>query len=200
MSRKAPHSIEHRSPKKARRNAIIQTSQSSQVGLYPPTCSNILSRRRDDVQEGVDNWRHGRSAYRCDILSPLRFASNSTRLGSPLSPFTDFDPIVPSNAILSLRKSQCHLSASSDATAELIRTGATDPCACDPQRLRTAGIIAEIRANVRAKRLSDDEYSYLHAPLKEQLSSEKGDDELSWNTSDHISVSRKFDCCWQDRD
>jgi hypothetical protein len=55
-------------------------------------------------------------------------------------------------------------------------------------KTRTAEIIAEILANVRAKSLSDDEDFYLRAPLKEQLSSEEEDDEPFWKRK--VTTSR----------
>jgi hypothetical protein len=47
-------------------------------------------------------------------------------------------------------------------------------------KTRTAEIIAEIWANVRAKSVSDSEESYLHAPIMDELSSEEEDDEPFW--------------------
>jgi len=62
------------------------------------------------------------------------------------------------------------------------------PVAPKDSKTRTAEIIAEILANVRAKSLSDDEDIYLHAPLKEQLSSEEEDDEPFWKRK--VTTSR----------
>jgi hypothetical protein len=44
----------------------------------------------------------------------------------------------------------------------------------------TEEIIAEIWANVRTKSVSDSEDSYLHVPIKDELSSEEEDDEPFW--------------------
>jgi hypothetical protein len=54
--------------------------------------------------------------------------------------------------------------------------------------MRTAEIIAEIWANVRAKSVSDGEDSYLHVPLKDELSSEEDDDEPFWKRK--VTTSR----------
>jgi hypothetical protein len=53
--------------------------------------------------------------------------------------------------------------------------------------MRTAEIIAEILANVRAKSVSDED-SYLHAPIKDHLSSEEEDDEPFWKRN--VTTSR----------
>jgi hypothetical protein len=227
LSRKGPHYHQAPvTPKKAFANEIIPTSQSSEVGLYSPIRSNTLSQRRNDVQESVENWRHGRSAYRCDIASPLGFAPdgdysiendrplsplttcpNSTSLGSPLSSFTDLGPIpsdvgldnlpapLPQHALPTPSSSSEGKSHSPFAQITLpppVRPVTPPPSSPEPERqtpvpvapkdskTRTAEIIAEILANVRAKSLSDDEDFYLHAPLKEQLSSEEEDDEPFW--------------------
>lgn len=237
LSRKGPHYHQAPvTPKKARANEIIPTSQSSEVGLYSPIRSNILSQHRNDVQESVENWRHGRSAYRCDIASPLRFAPdgdysmenendrplsplttcpNSTSLGSPLSSFTDIDPIPlgvgldnlpappPQHALptpSSSSKGKSHSPFAQITLPPPVRPVTPPPSSPEPERLtpvpvvpkdsktRTAQIIAEILANVRAKSLSDDEDVYLHAPLKEQLSSEEEDDEPFWKRK--VTTSR----------
>lgn len=101
-------------PKTARGKEIIPTSQSSEAGLYSPIRPSLASQRRGEVQESVENWRNGRSAYRCTIVSPPRFSPGfdypmevdrplspltsyptSTSLGSPLSSFTDTDAMPP---------------------------------------------------------------------------------------------------------
>jgi hypothetical protein len=54
------------------------------------------------------------------------------------------------------------------------------PVAPKDSKVRTAEIIAEIWENVRAKSVSDSDDSYLHAPIKDELSSEEEDDEPFW--------------------
>ena len=213
-------------PKKARGNEIIPTSQSSEVGLYSPIRTDIISRRRNDVQESVENWRHGRSAYRCEIMSPLQFSPGadysmendrpispltscpkSTSLGSPLSSFTEVDAIPSDFDLDSLPAPlpQHTLPTPSSSSEGKSRPPLTQitmlspvrpvtpppsspeqeqptpvPVAPKDSKTRTADIIAEIWANVRAKSVSDGENSYLHAPLKDELSSEEEDDEPFW--------------------
>ena len=235
LSRKEPHSHQAPvTPKKARANEIIPTSQSSEVGLYSPIRSNTLSRYKNDVQESVENWRRGRSVYRCDIASPLRFAPdgdysmqndrplsplttcpNGTSLGSPLSSFTDIDPIpsdvgldnlpapLPQHALPTPSSSSEGKSYSPFAQITKpppVRPVTPPPSSPEPEqptpmpvtpkdsKTRTAEIIAEIWANVRAKSLADDEDSYLRAPLKEHLSSEEEDDEPFWRRK--VTTSR----------
>jgi len=54
------------------------------------------------------------------------------------------------------------------------------PVAPKDSKARTAEIIAEIWANVRAKSVPDSEDSYLHVPIIDELSSEEEDDEPFW--------------------
>jgi hypothetical protein len=54
------------------------------------------------------------------------------------------------------------------------------PVAPKDTKVRTAEIIAEIWANVRSKSVSDSDDSYLHVPIKDELSSEEEDDEPFW--------------------
>jgi hypothetical protein len=78
-------------PKRTRGNGeIIPTSQSSEVGVYTPVRPNDVLRQRNDVQESVENWRHGRSAYRLETMSPLRYSPGdySMEVDRPLSPLT----------------------------------------------------------------------------------------------------------------
>ena len=214
-------------PKKARGNEIIPTSQSSEVGLYSPIRTDLISQRRNDVQESVENWRHGQSAYRCEIMSPLQFSPGgdysmendrpispltscpkSTSLGSPLSSFTDVDAIpsdvdlnrlpaplpqhtLPTPSSSSEGRSHppfMHITMLSPvrpvtpppSSPEQEQEQPTPvPVAPKDPKIRTAEIIAEIWANVRAKSVSDGEDSYLHAPLKDELSSEE-EDEPFW--------------------
>lgn len=212
-------------PKKAR-NEIIPTSQSSEVGLYSPIRTDPISRRRND--ESVENWRHGQSAYRCEIISPLRSSPGgdysmendrpispltscpkSTSLGSPLSSFTDVDAI-PSDIDLdslpapfpqhtlptpsSSSEGKPHPPFTQLTVLSPVRPVTPPPSSPEQEQstpmpvapkdseMRTAEIIAEIWANVRAKSVSDgeDPSLYLHAPLKDELSSEEEDDELFW--------------------
>ena len=208
-------------PKRSRVNEIIPTSQSSEVGLYSPPRPNTLG-RGNDVQESVENWRHGQSAYRCNIvssprftprgdyslevdrpLSPLTSYPNST-LGSPLSSFTDaesmpldidFDSLPPPLTQHDLptpsSEGRAHPSLTKIAKLPPVRPVTPPPSSPEQERstplavapkdskVRTAEIIAEIWANVRAKSESDSE-DYLHAPIKEELSSEDEDDEPFW--------------------
>ena len=213
-------------PKKARGNEVIPTSQSSEVGLYSPIRTDPISRRRNGVQESVENWRHGQSAYRCDIMSPLQFSPGgdypmendrplspltscpkSTSLGSPLSSFTDVDAI-PSDLDLnsltaplpqhtlptpsSSSEGRPHPPFMQITVLSPVRPVTPPPSSPEQEqptavpvapkdsKIRTAEIIAEIWANVRAKSVSDGEDSYLHAPLKDELSSEEEDDEPFW--------------------
>ncbi len=213
-------------PKKARGKEIVPTSRSSEAGLYTPIRPNIISQRKNEVQESVENWRHGRSAYRCNIVSPPRFSPggdysmevdrplspltsypNSTSLGSPLSSFTDPDAI---SSDVDLERPPTPLaqhalptpSSSSEGKAhsfpiQLVKPlpvrpvtpppsspeqelSTLTPVAPKDSKVRTAEIIAEIWVNVRAKSVSDSEDSYLHAPIKDELSSEEEDDEPFW--------------------
>lgn len=213
-------------PKKARGHEIIPTSQSSEVGLYSPTRTDLISQRRNDVQESVENWRHGQSAYRCEVISPLQFSPGgdcsmedarpispltscpkSTSLGSPLSSFTDVDTI-PSDVDLdslpvplpqhtlptpsSSSEGRPHPPFTQITVLSPVRPVTPPPSSPEQEqptpvpvapkdpKTRTAEIIAEILANVRAKSVSDGDDSYLHAPLKDELSSEEEDDEPFW--------------------
>ena len=79
-------------PKRTQGNEeVVPTSQSSQVRVYTPVHLNDISQPRNDTQDSVDNWRHGQSAYRCEIVSPLQFAPEGDYLmeiDRPLSPLT----------------------------------------------------------------------------------------------------------------
>jgi hypothetical protein len=209
-------------PKMARGKDIIPTSQSSEAGLYTPVRPDLASQRRDDVQESVENWRHGRSAYRCTIVSPPRFSPevdypmevdrplspltscpNTTSLGSSLSSFTDADAI-PSDVYLerppspiaphslptpsSSSEGQTHGSPIRVVKPPPVRPVTPPPSSPEPEpvpvapknpKARTAEIIAEIWANVRAKSVPDSEDSYIHVPIEDELSSEE-EDEPFW--------------------
>lgn len=224
-SRKPPTLQAPVTPKRLRGNEIIPTSQSNEAGLYSPPL-NIISRRGNDVQESVENWRHGRSAYKCNIVSPPQFSPggdysmevdrplspltsypNSASLGSPLSSFTDVDPI-PSDVNLdslpapltqhslptpsSSSEGNAHPSPSKIAKLPPVRPVTPPPSSPEQEpsmpvpvapkdtKVRTAEIIAEIWANVRSKSVSDSDDSYLHVPIKDELSSEEEDDEPFW--------------------
>ena len=212
-------------PKKARAMEVIPTSQSSEGGLYSPIRPNIISQRRNDVQESVENWRRGRSAYRCNIvsaprfspggdysmevdrpLSPLTSFPNTTSLGSPLSSFTDTDAIPLD---VGLERPPTSFPVHSLPTPSSSSEGKTHnfpiqiaqplpvrpvtpppsspeqlstlvPVAPKDSKVRTAEIVTEIWANVRAKSVSDGEDSYLHDPIKDELSSEEEDAEPFW--------------------
>lgn len=210
-------------PKWARGKEIIPTSQSSEAGLYSPARPNLSSQRRNDVQESVENWRHGWSAYRCNIVSPPQFSPgvdyslevdrpvspltsypNSTSIGSPLSSFVDADA-MPSDVDLErppsplVQHSLPTPSSSSEGHAhgspvQIVKTPPVRlvtpppsspeqepvPVAPKDSKVRTAEIIAEIWANVRAKSSPDSEDSHLHVPIKDDLSSEEEDDEPFW--------------------
>jgi hypothetical protein len=210
-------------PKRARGKEIVPTSQSSEAGLYSPIRPNLISQHRGDVQESVENWRNGRSAYRCNIVSPPRFSPgvdysmevvrplspltsypNSTGLGSPLSSFTDADAI-PSDVDLerpptplaqhslptpsSSSEGQAHGSPIQIVKPPPVRPVTPPPSSPEQEpvpvapkdpKARTAEIVAEIWANVRAKSVPDCEDSYLHVPIKDELSSEEEDDEPFW--------------------
>lgn len=208
-------------PKRSRVNEIIPTSQSSEAGLYSPLRPNILG-RGNDVQDSVENWRHGQSAYRCNIVSSPRFTPRgdyslevdrplspltsypNSSLGSPLSSFTDaesmplnvdFDSLPPPLTQHDLptpsSEGRAHPSLTKIAKLPPVRPVTPPPSSPEQERstslavapkdskVRTAEIIAEIWANVRAKSESDSE-DYLHAPIKEELSSEDEDDEPFW--------------------
>lgn len=212
-------------PKRARGNEIVPTSQSSEAGLYSPIRPNLISQHRNGVQDSVENWRNGRSAYKCNIVSPPQFSPgvdysmevvrplspltsypNSTSLGSPLSSFTDADTI-PSDVDLerpptptplaqhslptpsSSSEGQAHLSPMQIVNSPLVRPVTPPPSSPEQEpvpvapkdsKARTAEIIAEIWANVRAKSVPDSEDSYLHVPIKDEMSSEEEDDEPFW--------------------
>jgi hypothetical protein len=112
---RSPYSLRHPvTPTRSRRNEeVIPTSQPNEVGLYSPTRPDP-PRRKKAVHESVENWRHGRSAYRFENVPPLRFSpagdysmeidrplspltscSPSLTLGSPLSSFSDLDTTFP---------------------------------------------------------------------------------------------------------
>ncbi|KAI9442445.1 hypothetical protein H4582DRAFT_1928434 [Lactarius indigo] len=113
---RSPHSLRHPvTPIRGRRNEeVVPTSQPDEVGLYSPVRPNASPRRKSAVHENVENWRHGRSAYKFETVSPLRFAPegdysmeidrplspltscpHSLTLGSPLSSFSDLDTTFP---------------------------------------------------------------------------------------------------------
>ena len=210
-------------PKRAQGKEIIPTSQSSEAGLYSPIRPNLISQRRNDVQESVENWRYGRSAYRCNIVSPPRFSPgvdypmevvrplspltsypNSTSLGSPLSSFIDVDTIPPDVDLerppsplaqhslptpSSSSEGQAHGSPIQVVKPLPVRPVTPPPSSPEQEpvpvapkdsKARTAEIIAEIWANVRAKSVPDSEDSYLHVPIQDELSSEEEDDEPFW--------------------
>ena len=210
-------------PKRARGKEIIPTSQSSEAGLYSPIRPNPTSQRKDEVQESVENWRHGRSAYRRNIVSPPRFSPaveysmeidrpispltsypNSTSLGSPLSSYTDADA-TPSDVNLERPTSllaqhslptpstssegQVHGSPIPIVKPLPVRPVTPPPSSPEQEpvlvapkdsKARTAEIIAEIWANVRARSVPDSEDSYLHVPITDELSSEEENDEPFW--------------------
>lgn len=230
VSPQVPPSLQAPVTPKKSRDEIIPTSQSSEVGLYSPIRPNIISRCGNDTQDSVENWRHGRTAYRCAIVSPLPFSpegdysveidrppspltscpdSTSLGLGSPLSSFTDVDAIlsdvdldglgrptplpqraIPSPSFSSEGKAYPalkHLTMppslrpvtpppSSPEREQSIPV----PVAPKDSKMKTAEIVAEIWANVRAYSVSDSEDSYLHVPFKDELSSEEEDDEPFW--------------------
>jgi hypothetical protein len=219
----APRSLQAPvTPKSARGKEIVPTSQSSEAGLYSPIRPSLISQRRNGVQESVENWRHGRSAYRCNIVSPPRFCAevdysmevdrppspltsylNSTSLGSPLSSFPDADAIpldvdlerLPSPLAQhslptpSSSEDQAHGSPMQIVKPLPVRPVTPPPSSPEQEpvpvapkdsKARTAEILAEIWANVRAKPLPDSEDSYLHVPINDELSSEEEDDEPFW--------------------
>ena len=113
---RSPHSLSHPVTPARRRGIeeVVPTSQPNEVGLYSPSRPNASPRRKSAVHENVENWRHGRSAYRSENVSPLRFSpegdysmeidrplspltscSHSFTLGSPLSSFSDLDTTFP---------------------------------------------------------------------------------------------------------
>jgi hypothetical protein len=219
----APRSLQAPvTPKSARGKEIVPTSRSSEAGLYSPIRPNLISQRRNDVQESVENWRHGRSAYRCNIVSPPRFCPgvdysmevdrppspltsylNSTSLGSPLSSFPDADAIPldvdlerPPSPLAqhslptpSSSEGQVHGSPMQIVKPLPVRPVTPPPSSPEQEpvpvapkdsKARTAEILAEIWANVRAKSVLDSEDSYLHVPINDELSSEEEDDEPFW--------------------
>lgn len=137
-------------------------------------------------------------------LSPLTSYPNTTSLGSPLSSFTDVDAIpsdvgferLPSPLV---KHSLPTPSSSSEGQAhgfpiQIVKPPSVRPVTPPPSspeqepvpvapkdsKARTAEIIAEIWANVRAKSVPDSEDSYLHDPIKDELSSEEEVDEPFW--------------------
>jgi hypothetical protein len=205
-------------PKRTR--DTIPTSQSSELGVYTPVRPNSVSRPRNDAQESVENWRHGRSTYRSEIVSPLQYSPgdysmeidrplspltscpHSATPGSPLSSFTELDalhsevepddlnPPLPSPFSSSGGKA-----LPSPTQMELLlpvrpvtpppsspeqEKSIPAPVAPKDSKMRTAEILEEIWANVRAKSVSDSEDSYPHAPILDELSSEEEEDEPFW--------------------
>ena len=220
LGSRIPHTQAPVTPKRSRGNEIIPTSQSSEAGLYSPLRPNSL-RRGNDVQKSVENWRHGQSAYRCNIvssprltprgdyslevdrpLSPLTSYSDGTSLGSPLSSFADVDampldvdldslPAPLTQHVLPTPSFSEGRTFTPIAKPPPVRPVTPPPSSPEQERstpvpiapkdskVRTAEIIAEIWANVRAKSESDSE-DYLHAPIKEELSSDEEDDMPFW--------------------
>ncbi|KAI0294355.1 hypothetical protein BC826DRAFT_341722 [Russula brevipes] len=185
-----------------RNEEIVPTSQSSEVGLYSPVRPDVTSRSKSDVHDSVEIWRHGRGTYRCDV-SPLRFvAPNDTGLGSPLSSFTHTDglssdiqlndlPTPLPQHVLPSPTPKPHPTLTPISTPPAVHPVTPPPSSPEQEwpspvpvvpkdsTTRTAEIIAEIWANVRAKSVSDSEESFLRAPVKDTLSSssEEEDDE-----------------------
>ncbi|KAI0001374.1 hypothetical protein BJV74DRAFT_949584 [Russula compacta] len=238
-------------PKKSR-DEIIPTSQSSEVGLYSPIRPNTISRCGNDIQDSVENWRHGRTAYRCAIVSPLPFSpegdysveidrppspltscpdSTSLGLGSPLSSFTDVDAILsdvdldglgrptplPQRTIPSPSSSsggKAHLALKRFTMPPPLRPVTPPPSSPEREqsipvpvapkdsKIKTAEIVAEIWANVRANSISDSEDSYLHVPFKDELSSEEEDDEPFWKrnrtSACHVTPASIVGCANRD--
>ncbi|KAH9057303.1 hypothetical protein EDB87DRAFT_1752563 [Lactarius vividus] len=231
---RSPHSLRHPvTPVRDRRNEeVVPTSQPDEVGLYSPVRLNTSPRRKSAVHENVENWRHGRSTYKFETVSPLRFAPegdysmeidrplspltscpHSPTLGSPLSSFSDLDTTFPEaelNMLPPLSQHALPSPASSSAgrptfpqiaTPPSVRPVTPPPSSPEQEqptpelvvpkdsKTKTAEIIKEIWASVRAKSMTDSEDSCLHAPLSDELSSEEEDDEPFWRKSSKTLTS-----------
>ncbi len=202
---------------------VIPTSQPDELGLYSPARPQATPRHKSAVHESVENWRHGRSAYIFETVSPLRFGHDgdysmeidrplspltscpqSLTLGSPLSSFTDLDTAFP-EAELDMLPSPLSLpspmstSAGRPTLAQIATPRSLRPVTPPPSspeqeqptpvpvapkdsKMRTAEIINEIWESVRAKSPSDSEDSRLHAPFRDELSSEE-EDEPFWKSN-----------------
>ncbi|KAH9083790.1 hypothetical protein EDB83DRAFT_2309703 [Lactarius deliciosus] len=225
---RSPHSLRHPvTPVRGRRNEeVVPTSQPDEVGLYSPVRLNASPRCKSAVHENVENWRHGRSAYKFETVSPLRFAPegdysmeidrplspltscpHSLTLGSPLSSFSELDTTFPEaelNMLPPLSQHALPSPASSSAGRPTFAQIATppsvrpvtpppsspeqeqptpEPVAPKDSKMKTAEIIKEIWASVRAKSTTDSEDSCLHAPISDELSSEEEDDEPFWKNN-----------------
>ncbi|KAN0109250.1 hypothetical protein V8E52_009434 [Russula decolorans] len=133
-------------------------------------------------------------------LSPLTSYPNSTSLGSPLSSFIDADAIpsdidlerppspLAQHSLPTPSSSEGQVHGSPIQIVEPLPVRPVTPPPSSPEqepvpvapkdsKARTAEIIAEIWANVRAKSVPNSEDSYLHVPIKDELSSEEEDDE-----------------------
>src|SRR6266702_937993 len=225
---RSPHTLPHPvTPTRGRGNEeVVPTSQPDEVGLYSPNRPNASPRRKSIVHESVENWRHGRSAYKFEAVRPLRFAPegdysmeidrplspltscpHSLTLGSPLSSFSDLDTTFPEaelNMLPPLSQHALPSPASSSAGRPILAQIATTPSvrpvtpppsspeqeqptpapvAPKDSKMKTAEIIKDIWASVRAKSTSDSEDSCLHAPISDELSSEEEDDEPFWKSN-----------------
>ena len=225
---RSPHTLRHPvTPVRSRRKEeVVPTSQPNEIGLYSPTRPNPPL-HKSAAHESVENWRHGRSAYRFENVPPLRFSpegdysmeidrplspltscSPSLTLGSPLSEFSDLDTTFPEpepSVLLPLSQHTLPSPASSSAadrptlaqitTPSLVRPVTPPPSSPEQDqptpapvapkdsKMKTAEIIKEIWESLRAKSTSDSEDSCLHAPLKDELSSEEEDEEPFWKSS-----------------
>ncbi|KAH9176675.1 hypothetical protein EDB89DRAFT_88811 [Lactarius sanguifluus] len=235
---RSPHSLRHPvTPVRGRRNEeVVPTSQPDEVGLYSPVRLNASPRRKSVVHENVENWRHGRSAYKFETVSPLRFAPegdysmeidrplspltscpHSLTLGSPLSSFSELDTTFPEAELPPLSQHALPSPASSSAGRPTFAQIATppsvrpvtpppsspeqeqptpEPVAPKDSKMKTAEIIKEIWASVRAKSTTDSEDSCLYAPISDELSSEEEDDEPFWKNkktlASHTTQTRKI--------
>jgi hypothetical protein len=229
---RSPHSLPHPVTPARRRGIeeVVPTSQPDEVGLYSPTRPNPSPRRKSAVHENVENWRHGKSAYKSETISPLRFSpegdysmeidrplspltscSHSFTLGSPLSSFSDLDTTFPEAEPNMLPPLSQHAlpSPASSTTGRPTLVEITTPFSVRPvtpppslpeqeqptpvpvapkdSKMKTAEIIDEIWASVRAKSTSDSEDSCLHAPMRDELSSEEEDEEPFWKSNKNLA-------------
>ena len=221
---RSPRSLPHPvTPARRRRvEEVVPTSQPNEVGLYSPTRPNPSPRRKIAVHENVENWRHGRSAYKPETVPPLRFSpegdysmeidrplspltscSHSFTLGSPLSSLDTTFPDAEPNMLPPLSQHALPSPASSSAGRPTLVQIATPlsarpvtpppsspeqeptpvPVAPKDSKMKTAEIIKEIWASVRAKSTSDSEDSCLHASMGDELSSEDEDEEPFWKSN-----------------
>jgi hypothetical protein len=144
---RSPHSLRFpATPTRSRGNEeVVPTSQPNEVGLYSPTRPDP-PRHKSAAHESVENWRHGRSAYRFENVPPLRFSpegdysleidrplspltscSPSFSLGSPLSSFSDLDSTFPEaepNVLLPLSQNTLPSPASTSADRPTLAQGA----------------------------------------------------------------------------